>query len=81
MKFQYLVASGVLDTRGKMVKRPMLEIELLGKNGEKISALGHIDSGADTTTINMQYAEALGQYIDKTKQRTIIGVGNGKIGL
>src|SRR3989344_3331689 len=79
MKFQYLIASGILDTRGKMVKRPMLEIELISKNGEKVPALGHIDSGADTTTINMQYAEALGLEIDKTKQRTIIGVGNGKV--
>lgn len=78
MKFKYLTTSGVFDTRGRAVKRPMLELELL-HGDTKINALGLIDSGADTTTLNMQYAEALGIKIDQTNKREILGIGNGKV--
>lgn len=37
-----------------MVKRPMLELELVDKNGLKTNAIGLIDSGADTTMLNIQ---------------------------
>ena len=57
----------------------MLELELLSVDNKKINALGHIDSGADTTTINMQYASALGIKIEDSKKREIMGIGNGKV--
>ena len=78
MKFKYLTTSGVFDTRGKAVKRPMLELELFCGD-KKLNAFGHIDSGADTTTLNIQYAEALGIKIDNTKKREILGIGNGRV--
>ncbi|MEK7505147.1 MAG: hypothetical protein AAB589_02605 [Patescibacteria group bacterium] len=68
MKFQYQAALGVSDTRGHMVKRPVLEVELMGVNGKKITTLGILDSGADTTTINLQYAHALGIRVDDSDQ-------------
>lgn len=79
MKFKYLTASGPTDSRGKMVKRPMLEIELIGNGGKKINTLGLVDSGADTTMVNLQYADALGINVDKTKTKDVIGIGNGRV--
>ena len=49
---------------------------LNGKDGD-VPAI--IYSGADTTTLNIQYAEALGIELDTAKQGTIIGVGKGKV--
>ena len=79
MKFKYLTTYGLVDTRGNTVRRPVVEIELLAENGKNIPALGHIDSGADTTTVNIQYAEALGVKIDRTKTKHIIGIGDGQV--
>jgi hypothetical protein len=83
VKFRYTVASTpqgtLLDSRGKMVKRPVLSLLLKGKTGESFESLAVIDSGADTTTLNMQYAEALGIPLDTHTKKEIIGVGNGKV--
>ncbi len=83
MKFKYATAGtlhgALLDSRGKMVKRPILSLILKGKNGETFEAPAVIDSGADTTTLNLQYAEALGLSLDKEKQKDIIGIGNGRV--
>ncbi len=79
MKFRYWTASGVLDSRGKIVKRPILELELVGKSGTKTNAVGLVDSGADTTMLNIQYADFLGAKIDSKKTRNILGVGNGTV--
>lgn len=79
MKFQYWTVSGVLDSRGKMIKRPMLELELTGKDGIKANAIGLIDSGADTTMLNIQYADFLGVKLDDKNTRNILGVGNGTV--
>lgn len=70
---------GVSDSRGKMVKRPMLELELLGTKGNKISGLGLVDSGADTTMLHIQYATAPGLILDATKTKDVIGVGSGRV--
>lgn len=70
---------GVSDSRGKIVKRPMLELELVGAGGNKISALGLIDSGADTTMLHIQYATVLGIVLDPTKTKDVIGVGRGRV--
>ena len=79
MKFQYWTTSGVLDTRGRIVKRPMLELEFVGKGGSKTNAIGLIDSGADTTMLNIQYADFLGVKLDEKNTRNILGVGNGTV--
>ena len=79
MKFQYWTTSGVLDTRGRIVKRPMLELEFVGKDGSKTNAIGLIDSGADTTILNIQYADFLGVKLDEKNTRNILGVGNGTV--
>lgn len=79
MKFQYWTTSGVLDTRGKIVKRPILELELVGKDGLKTSTVGLVDSGADTTMLNIQYANLLGVRLDKKNTRNVLGVGNGTV--
>ena len=79
MKFQYCTTSGVVDTRGRIVKRPMLELEFVGKDGSKTNAIGLIDSGADTTILNIQYADFLGVKLDEKNTRNILGVGNGTV--
>ena len=84
MKFKYssvFATNGtlLLDSRGKMVKRPILTLELAGKQGDKLEVIGIIDSGADTTTLNIQYADFLGVVLDKTKPQEIMGIGRGKV--
>ncbi len=83
MKFKYSVAStrsGTLtDSRGRMVKRPIVWLSLAGKNGECVDVPAIIDSGADTSTINIQYADFMGIKFDNTRQRNIIGIGKGHV--
>ena len=62
-----------------MVKRPMLEVEFVDKDGIKTNAVGLIDSGADTTMLNIQYADSLGIKLDEKNTRNILGVGNGTV--
>lgn len=68
-----------MDSRGKMVKRPILNLEIMGKNGEKIEVVGVIDSGADTTTLNIQYADFLGVRLNPSTSQKIIGVGQEEV--
>lgn len=77
MKFQYTSTNGVKDCRGKLIKRPIIHIELSGENGEKIKTIGLIDSGADTSVLNVQFARALG--INLKPRDSIIGISNGKV--
>jgi len=79
MKFNYWPVSAATDTKGKLVKRPILELGLFTVDGNIINALGLVDSGADTTTMNIQYAKALGIELDENMYRPIIGIGNGKV--
>ena len=57
----------------------MLELEFVGKGGSKTNAIGLIDSGADTTMLNIQYADFLGVKLDEKNTRNILGVGNGTV--
>jgi hypothetical protein len=83
MKFRYSAASSsgtpLLDSRGKMVKRPVLWLVLRGEKGDKIDVPAVIDSGADTTTLNIQYAGFLGTRIDVTKSKDIMGIGKDRV--
>ncbi|PIP29985.1 hypothetical protein COU12_01245 [Candidatus Jorgensenbacteria bacterium CG10_big_fil_rev_8_21_14_0_10_54_38] len=79
MRFQYWPAVGTFDSRGKLVKRPILELELIGEKGASISTIGVVDSGADTTTLNIQFAKALNIKLEESKTKEIIGIGDGKV--
>jgi len=79
MKFKYTVAAGLTDTRGKMVKRPILELEIVNAAGQKLIVPAVIDSGADTTTLNAQYAAFLGVDLSRAKEREIIGIGQNRV--
>ena len=79
MKFDY-TATTTIDTRGKMVKRPMLELELLDKKGNFVlNALALIDSGADTTMVNIQYASPLGIDLTNAPTTDVMGVADGVV--
>ncbi|PIR88008.1 MAG: hypothetical protein COU10_01545 [Candidatus Harrisonbacteria bacterium CG10_big_fil_rev_8_21_14_0_10_45_28] len=77
MKFAYLPAVGVYDTRGKQVSRPVLVIEVTGKDDAIFEIPALVDSGADTTVANIEYAKQLG--IELGEEREIRGVGPGKV--
>lgn len=84
MKFKYssvLATNGtpLLDSRGKMVKRPILNLEITGKDGSIIEVIGVVDSGADTTTLNIQYADFLGVALNTSASQKIMGVGQEEI--
>ena len=69
----------LLDSRGRIVKRPIVQIELSGKDGSTIEAPALVDSGADTTTLNIQYADYLGITLDQNAQKEIMGIGKGRV--
>lgn len=77
MKFQYTTTVST-NTKGKLTKRPMVELELVGKT-ETINALGLIDSGADTTMMNIEYAKALGIDLEKSVKKEFLGIGGTRV--
>ena len=77
MKFQYTTTFST-NTKGKLTKRPMIELELIGKT-ETINVLGLIDSGADTTMMNLEYAKALGIDFEKAVKKEFIGIGGTRV--
>ena len=79
MKFKYTAVAGLTDTRGKMVKRPILELEIVNAAGRKLIVPAVVDSGADTTTLNAQYAAFLGVDLSGAKERDIIGIGQSRV--
>jgi hypothetical protein len=78
MKFRYLVAAGLLDTSGKMVKRPVVMLELKTVGGQILEVPAWIDSGADRTMVNMEYAEQLGITLGKSQLARGIGRGTAE---
>lgn len=76
MKFSYL-ATPLRDSRGKIVKRSVLVLELKDRDGNILEVPAIVDSGADTTTVNMQYAEALS--IKLGDEGEILGIGKGRV--
>ena len=73
MKFNYADTLAT-DNKGCALKRPVVEVELLGKN-KNIKALGLIDSGADATMMNIEYARELGIELDSSRTRQYLGIG------
>ncbi len=85
MKFKTTVASDVYgipltDSRGKMVKRPLLEVALVDVSGDSVfEGVALIDSGADTTMLNIQYAPILGIDLTNAKNKNVRGIGSGSV--
>jgi hypothetical protein len=77
MKFQYTTTTAT-NTKGKLAKRPLVEIELVG-NGQTIHALGLIDSGADTTMMNLEYARVLGIDLGSATKKEFLGIGGIRV--
>src|SRR5258708_7363956 len=83
MKFKYSGVSTpkgpLLHKSGKMVKRPLLAINLTLQGGQEHEVNALLDSGADTTMVNIQYASHLGVTLDMSKPRPINGVQPGSV--
>jgi len=77
MKFQYTTTLAT-NTKGKLAKRPLIELELIGKD-RSIVAFGLIDSGADTTLMNVEYARELGIDLANTRKKEFLGIGNSRV--
>jgi hypothetical protein len=77
MKYDYTNTLAT-NTKGKITKRPMIELELLGKE-HNINVLGLIDSGADTVMMNVEYARDLGIDLKNTEQKEFLGIGNSRV--
>ncbi len=77
MKFQYTATTST-NTKGKLTKRPIIELELIGKT-ENVNVLGLIDSGADTTMMNIDYAKVLGVDLEKAKRKEFVGIGDAHV--
>ena len=77
MKFQYTSTTST-STKGKLTKRPIVELQLIGKT-ETLNVLGLIDSGADTTLMNIAYAKVLGIDIGKSEKKEFLGIGDSRV--
>jgi len=77
MKFQYTTTTAT-TTKGKLTKRPLIELEPVG-NGQTIHALGLIDSGADTTMMNLEYARVLGIDLNNATKKEFLGIGGTRV--
>jgi len=72
MKFKYTTTM-TSDTKGRLVRRPLIELNILG--GDKlVKAFGLIDSGADTTLMNIEYAKRAGIILDLEKTKLYLGI-------
>lgn len=71
MKYNY--TSFYIENRPKSIKRPMIEIEVFGKDdSKKFDAL--IDSGADLSLFNLEIAEALDIDLTNAKSANFTGI-------
>ncbi len=71
MKYNY--TSFYIENRPKAIKRPMIAIEVFGKDDSKtFDAL--IDSGADLSLFNLEIAEALGVNLTDAKPANFTGI-------
>ena len=74
MKYNY-TSTPVSDTRGRLIKRPMVEIMI--RNGKKsLKAFALIDSGADSTLMHKDYADFLGIDLTDAEKGSMLGIGN-----
>ena len=75
MKYNYIVIYDPRNTMEPPRRVPLVDVELFGpKNSIKISG-ALIDSGADYSLFNIQYAKAIGIDLAKCKTKPFIGIG------
>jgi hypothetical protein len=77
MKFEYLPVVNALDSKGRMIKRPVLILELKTEDGNIWEVPAIVDSGADRTQANFEYAEMLG--IALGPRGDSVGIGEGRV--
>ncbi|MEK7174059.1 MAG: hypothetical protein AAB759_00150 [Patescibacteria group bacterium] len=77
MKFRFTPLANLLDSSGHLVKRPMLILETRTKEGRIIEVPALVDSGADKTQVNYEYAEILGAKLGD--ECNSIGIGDAKV--
>lgn len=73
MKFKYTQTLST-NLKGGFTKRPILELEIT-KGSETVDGLALIDSGADSTMMNIEYAKALGIDLTNLERKSFIGIG------
>lgn len=78
MKFKY-TSTLTSDTKGHLLKRPVLKLELTTTGGRKIYPIGLVDSGADLTLVNIQYAKELGIDVSALKEKSMRGIDEGTV--
>lgn len=76
MKYNY--TSFYIENRPKAIKRPMIEIEVFGKDDSKMFDT-LIDSGADLSLFNLEIAEALDIDLINAKPASFTGIA-GNVG-
>jgi len=74
MKYSY-TSILAYNLKGQLIKRPLIELEFFGHTKNQ-KPFGFIDSGADSTLLNIQYAERLGISLDPNKMSGIRGVSD-----
>ena len=74
IKYKYTAIPTSTDSKGKFTRRPLLKIFFCGTN---INALGLLDSGADMTMLNIDYAKLLGIDLSKSTQKNFRGIAEG----
>ena len=72
MKYQYTtyLPEGI---RGKFIKRPMVEIEIMGPNGRH-KQLALVDSGADYSIFSAEIAKYLGIDLERGRTSLVTGI-------
>ncbi len=78
MKYKY---SGIYDfsnTNKRLMKRPIIEVELFN-DGDSIKGAAVIDSGADKSLFNMAYAKEIGIDLTNARKEEFIGIGGTRI--
>jgi hypothetical protein len=77
MKFEYRSVANALDSKGRMIKRPVLILEFATKDGRICEVPALVDSGADRTQVNFEYADMLG--VKLGQRGDSLGIGNGRV--
>lgn len=77
MRFSY-TPTAATNTKARLIKRPLLELELIGR-GQSLKAFALIDSGADITMMNLEYAHELGLSLDESKTKDFVGISSERI--
>ena len=77
MKFKY-TQSLATDSKGHLLSRPLLEVELLGPE-RNMTVLGLLDSGADMSLMNIRYAQVLGIALDHLPTKDFVGISDARV--